>query len=59
MIDLERLIRDLKISKKHFAEQIGKSPSAISNVIYRDMPVPDAWLDTILKKFRIQSHDTL
>lgn len=56
MIDVERLIKDIKIPKKELADILGKKPSSISNAIDRKT-IPYEWIKIIEEKFNVKIRD--
>ena len=43
MIDLRNILKELNLSQKEFADEIGKHPSAVHRVIRGDLKMPKEW----------------
>lgn len=57
MIDIDRLIQDLKINQKQLADFLGKSPQSITKVKQGEMEFPKEWKINIEKKYGINVDD--
>ena len=53
MIDIDRLILELKINQKQLANFLGKSPQSITKVKQGEMEFPKEWKAAILKEYGI------
>lgn len=53
MIDIDKLILDLKINQKQLANFLGKSPQSITKVKQGEMEFPKEWKAAILKQYGI------
>lgn len=57
MVDLQSLLKDLKLNKKEFAQLLGVTPPSITNVIQGRMKFPEAWKEVLLTKFNLNADD--
>ena len=53
MYDLQRLLKDIKVTQKDFSEMVGVSETAISRVKNGSMVMPNDWLYIIEEKYNL------
>lgn len=57
MIDLRNILKELNLSQKEFADEIGKHPSAVHRVIRGDLKMPKEWGVYLSDKYNIDLGD--
>lgn len=57
MFDLERLLKDIKLSQKELSVLLRKDPSAITRVKKGYMAFPEEWKQVIKERFKINLSD--